>query len=140
MLDAGPLGRLAHSKPKPDILAWVDAAIQSHVELILPEIADFEVRRSLLLHQLTASIAILDQLKQDLVFQPITSAVMLKAAQFWAQARKQGQPTADAKELDCDVVLAAQAADAGAIIATDNVGHLSRFVTAVDWRKMAFLP
>lgn len=109
-------------------------------KLIVPEIADFEVRRSLLLHQLAASVGVLNQLRNDLLFEPINSAVMLRAAELWAKARKQGQPTADAKELDCDVVLAAQAIEAGAIIATDNVGHLSRFATAVNWRKMVFLP
>jgi len=55
---------------------------------------------------------------------------MLKAAEFWADARKRGRPTADPKELDGDVIVAAQAIEAGAIVATENVGHLARYVTA----------
>jgi hypothetical protein len=31
------------------------------------------------------------------------------------------------------VILAAQAIEAGAIIATENVGHLSRYATAKHW-------
>ena len=31
---------------------------------------------------------------------------MLRAAELWAQARRRGRPTADPKELDCDVILA----------------------------------
>ena len=66
---------------------------------------------------------------------------MLKAAQFWAQVRKQGMPTADDKALDGDVILAAQAIliqDEGheVIIATTNVGHLSRLAQAKKWRNI----
>jgi hypothetical protein len=35
---------------------------------------------------------------------------MLKAAEFWAQARKMGKPGADNAALDGDVILAAQVA------------------------------
>jgi hypothetical protein len=64
---------------------------------------------------------------------------MLKAAEFWAEARQRGQATADPKALDGDVILAAQAtlvADEGneVIIATTNVKHLSQFVDARDWQ------
>jgi hypothetical protein len=64
---------------------------------------------------------------------------MLKAAEFWAEARRRGRPTADPKALDGDVILAAQAAlvaDEGheVIIATTNVKHLSQFVDAREWR------
>ncbi len=55
------------------------------------------------------------------------------------EARQRGRPTADPKALDGDVILAAQAtlvADEGneVIVATTNVGHLSQFVDAREWR------
>ncbi|NEQ67432.1 MAG: hypothetical protein F6K21_18370 [Symploca sp. SIO2D2] len=64
---------------------------------------------------------------------------MLKAAELWAQARNTGRPTADPKALDGDVILAAQAilvAEEGneVIVATTNVGHLSQFIDAREWR------
>ena len=134
LLDTGPLGRLAHPRPKADILAWSADLIAAGDTLIVPEVADYELRRNLILVALHASIAELDRLKVALVNAPITTPIMLKAADLWADARRSGHPTADPRELDCDVILAAQALEAGAIVATENVGHLSRYVSAQDWR------
>jgi predicted nucleic acid-binding protein len=136
MLDSGPLGKLAHAKPKVEILAWYDSLRNARIDLIVPEIADFEIRRNLLLSGLTESIKALDRLRAEIFFLPITSSAMLKAAELWADARKRGRPTADPRELDGDVILAAQALEAGAIVATENVGHLGRYVTARDWRNI----
>ena len=60
---------------------------------------------------------------------------MRLAADFWAQARQQGQQTAGDNTIDADMILAAQALtfDAGVLVATTNVGHLSRFVSAEIW-------
>ena len=91
------------------------------------------MRRSLLLHGLADSIAALDMLKSRLIYVPITTAVMLRAAELWADARRTGRPTADPKELDCDVILAGQALSVGAEVATENVAHLGRYVQTVQW-------
>jgi predicted nucleic acid-binding protein len=136
VLDSGPLGRIVHPRPNPEIIKWLNQQLSANISVIIPEIADYEVRRSLLLADLTKSIVRLDQLKQVLNFLPISSAIMLKAAELWAEARKRGRPTADPKELDGDVILAAQALDAGAIVATENIGHLSLFVEARNWKEM----
>ncbi|MGA3326582.1 MAG: hypothetical protein ABSF45_19105 [Terriglobia bacterium] len=61
--------------------------------------------------------------------------VMLKAAELWAWARNQGIPTADPKALDADVILAAQALQIPALVAAENVDHLSLFIDAKDWRS-----
>ena len=61
---------------------------------------------------------------------------MLRAAELWAQARQQGYPTADPQALDGDVILAAQALTLHGIVATDNVGHLARFVDARPWQEI----
>lgn len=67
---------------------------------------------------------------------------MLKAAEFWAQARKQGRPTTVDAALDGDVILAAQAVVLAAqeadrvIIATANLAHLSRFTDADLWQNI----
>jgi hypothetical protein len=60
--------------------------------------------------------------------------------QFWAQARQQGQPTASDKTINGDMIFVAQAitiAVPDVVIATTNVGHLSRFVAAELWQNIA---
>lgn len=137
MLDAGPLGRIAHPKPNPDIIDWLTGLLDDNAMIIIPEIADYEVRRNLLLAGLKKSVSRLDQLKEVLHYQPLSTAIMLKAAELWALARKQGNPTADPKELDGDVILAAQALQAKAVVATENVGHLALFIEANHWKDIS---
>lgn len=137
VLDAGPLGRIAHPRPNRDIVLWVQQALGVGIEIIIPEITDYEVRRSFLLAGLYKSIERLDLLKESFIYLPLNTSVMLNAAELWAAARRVGQPTADPKELDGDAILAAQAIDVGAIVATENVGHLSRFVEARHWKDIS---
>lgn len=137
ILDAGPLGRIAHPKPNPQIAEWFKRIVVSGVEIIVPEIADYEVRRNLLLARLQPSVERLDELKQELTYLPLTTAQMLKASELWADSRKKGQPTCDPKELDCDVILAAQALSVvNPIVATENIGHLARFIDARHWKDI----
>lgn len=136
ILDSGPLGKIAHPRPNRDIARWFEQILESDNVVFLPEIADYEVRRNLLLEGLTKSVTRLDQLKQVLAYLPLTTQVMLEAAELWANARKRGHLTADPKELDGDVILAAQALQVGAIVATENVGHLSIFVETKNWRDI----
>jgi predicted nucleic acid-binding protein len=137
LLDSGPLGRLAHPRANLEIRTWLRDLLVSGVRVIVPEIADFEVRRSLLLADLTRSVARLDQLGQRLEYQTLTTTTMRIAAGLWSDARRHGTPTADPKELDCDCLLAAQALEIGGIVATENVGYLARFVAARHWRDIA---
>jgi predicted nucleic acid-binding protein len=136
MLDSGPLGKLAHANPNPADVQWLDDLLGAGVKVYLPEIADFEVRRNLLVHRLVGSLQKLDDLRSILVYVPISTAAMRLAAEFWAALRRSGKPLADPKALDCDVILAAQAIQVRAIVATDNLAHVSRLVTARHWRSI----
>lgn len=139
ILDAGPLGMIAHPKPNPEIAEWFKRMVGTGVKIIVAEVADYEVRRSFLLEGLGPSVERLDELKQELTYLPLTTAQILGAAELWADSRKKGQPTCDPKELDCDVILAAQALSVSvtAIVATDNIGHLGRFVDARHWKDIS---
>lgn len=114
--------------------------VASDARVILPEIADYEVRRELLRANKVKGIARLNELARLLEYLPLTTVAMRQAALFWAQARQQGQPTAGDKAIDGDMILVAQAATLAipdVVIATTNVGHLSRFVSADLWQSIA---
>jgi predicted nucleic acid-binding protein len=142
LLDAGPLGLLAHPRNPPPAAAcrqWLTDLLSASRRVIVPEITDYEVRRELLRIGSKNGLINLDQLAAQLEYLPLTTTAMRKAAELWAQARTTGQPTAPDPALDCDVVLAAQALtlDPTAIVATGNPAHLSRFVTAELWQNIA---
>ena len=134
VLDAGPLGRVSHPRPNREIANWLVRVLREGAVVYVPEIAEYEIRRELIRANLDQSIQRLDQLKSALTYLPINTEAMLKAAELWAEARSRGTPTADAKELDADVILAAQAMQVGGSVATENVGHLNLFVEARNWR------
>ena len=110
--------------------------------VLIPEIADYEVRRELLRAGLQRSVARLDALKSSLEYLPLTTDAMMQAAAFWAEARQAGRPTAPNLALDGDVILAAQTLvlprdiAEPTIIATTNVGHLARFTSAMLWHTI----
>ncbi len=135
VLDTGPLGKISHPRPNREIVDWLEGLLRQGVIVYIPEIADYEVRRELIRAELHESISRLDALKTVLNYLPIDTDVMLKAAELWAWARNRGIPAADPKALDADVILAAQALQIPALVATENVDHLSLFIEAKDWRS-----
>jgi predicted nucleic acid-binding protein len=135
-LDSGPLGRLCHPQANLAFEAWLEQLLVGGATVFIPEISDYELRRELIRAGLSRGIERLNGFKRRLHYLPITTATMLRAAEMWADARSRGLPTADPKELDGDVILAAQAERVKAIVATDNVGHLSRFIEARRWQDI----
>ena len=141
LLDSAPLGLLTAPPRKPHAQAcwqWLAGLIAAGVRIIVPEITDYELRRELLRMAHGASIRRLDALAQATEYLPLTTAAMRKAAELWALARQQGQPTAGDNTIDADMILAAQALTLGApvVVATTNVGHLARFVSAELWQNV----
>ena len=139
LLDAGPLGLVTNPRRSQQSVAcaqWLQTLVRRGSRVLVPEIADYEVRRELLCANKARGLARLDAPAGLLEYLPLTTAAMRQAAVFWAQARQQGRPTADDKAPDGDVILVAQAMTleaADVVIATTNVGHLSRFAPAALW-------
>lgn len=107
----------------------------------MPEIVDYEHRRTLLRRDASRQVERLNGFKRVFGYEPLTTEVMLTAAELWADARKRGLPTGTERELDVDVILAAQARvleqdGDRVLVATTNTGHLSRFVDSRPWQEI----
>ncbi len=142
ILDATPAG-LACKEPEDDeaglFRAWMYKELFAGNLVVIPEIADYEVRRSLILNGASKFIQRLDELYiwskdiPSITYLPINARSMRIAAELWAQARREHRPTADDKALDGDVILAAQSqefcrdSDDWQIL-TANVAHITRYV------------
>ncbi len=145
-LDTGPLGLLTNPKRTPDTVAATQWAInmrRAGHRFIVPAIADYEVRRELERAGKIRGLAALDAWNNAVPdrFLSVTDSALLLGAKLWARARNAGTSTADPKELDGDVLIAAQALDTGLptsdfIIATVNVGHLALFAPADLWTNI----
>jgi len=142
-LDAGPLG-LASNPGRSDAAAecarWLRGLVAGGTRVLVPEVADYEVRRELLRAGKDAGLARLDALAEALEYLPITTGAMRRAAELWAEARRAGRPTAGAESLDADVILAAQAltlGEAEVVVATTNAAHLGRYVAAGAWAEIS---
>ncbi len=142
LLDTGPLGLVTHPQRSPQSVGcseWLHALVVVGTRVLIPELADYELRRELLRARKAKGLARLDALTETLEYLPLTTRAMRQAAAFWAEARQRGMKTADDKALDGDVILAAQAATCGAkatVVATTNVGHLDRFTEAKTWSQI----
>ena len=144
LLDTSVLGLVTNPQQSPQGIAcsqWIRSLLLANVRVIIPEIADYELRRELLRARRTRGIARLDALAQTLEYLPLTTAAMRQAAHSWADARQQGQPTAGDRMIDGDMILVGQALTLGIpptalVIATTNVRHLSRFVPAELWQTI----
>ncbi len=144
LLDSGPLGILTNPRATPETVAcnaWVARVVSEGSRVLVPEIADYEVRRELLRAGKMQGIARLDDVATQLGYLPITTADMRRAADYWALARRRGRPAAGDGDLDADMILAAHAALLAAtgqavVIATTNVRHLALFADARRWQDI----
>jgi predicted nucleic acid-binding protein len=143
VLDSGPLGLLANptqSGPARAAWEWARSTLGRGDELVVPEIADYEVRRELVRAAKGHAVERLDELCEGLTYQPITTSTMREAAALWADARNSGAATAHDLALDGDVILAAQACElaerGSVVVATTNVKHLARYVDARVWHDV----
>ncbi len=143
VLDSSPLSGAAgpHGRPMPDqSRAWIAGMESSGIIVVMPGIIDYEVGRKLLHLKALASLKRLDGLRRNLDFRPTSTAILDRAAELWADARRAGLSTSGAESLDVDCILAAHALEVGGpgdlvTVATSNRRHLGRYpgIDARDW-------
>ena len=91
VLDTGPVGMITNhnaSVTNRECYQWMESLVQQGAQVWVPEIADYEVRRELLRANKARGIARLDLLKSSIRYLPLTTPIMLKAAELW---RKHGE-------------------------------------------------
>lgn len=144
VLDTGPLGYVTHPRDelRGEATRWLAGLLRVGARVAVPEVADYELRRKLLHLGSGRAVERLDRLEERVVYLPLKTSVMRRAARLWADARGRGKGTAAPDALDGDVILAAQARvleeelGVGVFVATTNPGDLSRYVAAGDWRDV----
>ncbi len=145
LLDTGVLGFVTNPKASVNdpVLDWLERLLNNGHSPIVPEIADYELRRELTRTKSRRAINHLDRLGFEFRYLPIDTAAMRRAAAFWAAARNEGRPLAHQHALDGDIILCAQARRLSklnpsrkVIIATTNVSHLRRFALADTWNNI----
>jgi predicted nucleic acid-binding protein len=130
---------LDQNKPVAEAISRLqeDPQIQIHI----PEIIDYELRRKLLhlrhrRHQARKwareALFELDELVSA-GYIPLNTETMRLAASIWAQTRAKGQLRAPEDGLDIDVILAAQAWQSGGKIITTNEKHFRDIADVFDW-------
>lgn len=146
VLDSGPLNLITHPQHNSEVVAiteWVSPCVLGGHRVIVPAIIYYELKRELLRAGKTFSVGRLESFVTSTPdrYLPLSDEALRLAAELWARARRQGRPTADVKDLDVDVILAAQALSFGpapsdVVVATSNEKHLSQFVTANNWNEI----
>ncbi len=114
VLDSGPLGLLTHPQRNAEVVAiteWLSQCLLSGHRVIIPAIVYYELKRELLRAGKTFGVSRLETFASATPgrYLPLSDEALQLAAALWARARQQGRPTADVKDLDIDVILAAQA-------------------------------
>lgn len=140
VLDSHPLSLISHPGNTEESLRCskkIQSFVNNRILVVVPEIIDYELRRKLIHSKRDKSIEILNKLgDKGLVYAPITTEIMQKAADLWGWARSTGQSTANKDKIDIDVILAAQSLILAqetreyTVIATSNVSDLERYTPA----------
>jgi predicted nucleic acid-binding protein len=149
-LDSGILGLLSSPYKEGDARdcgEWLYRLLSKSVYVVSSDICDYEVRRGLKLalinRPVKSGLKQLDALTDLIDFLPLTRDVMEIASDLWAQARSQGKATANDKNIDGDMIIAAHWSILNAkypgrevIVVTTNVKHLGYFTNAHTWRDI----
>ena len=119
-LDSGPLGLITHAQRSAEVIAateWLSRCLRSGSQILVPAIVYYELKRELLRAKKSFSIGRLDAFVNATPgrYVPLSDEALRLAAELWARSRQEGQPTADSKALDIDVILAAQALSFGSL-------------------------
>jgi predicted nucleic acid-binding protein len=147
VLDTFPASNVAkpvsrHPTVSDQCRSWIETCERAGHMVLVPAIVYYESLRELEQRQpASQSVRLKRYCRLPDRFIPLTTEQIEMAARLWGIARRSGYPTAPDVALDADVILAAQVLSLGLesddyIVATTNVGHLSRYVHCDLWTNI----
>lgn len=155
ILDTSVLGLITNrSKTSNEVNncnRWLSQLLARGAYIVTSDICDYEHRRGLILANMTGSdssgIEELNKIRKEKIieFLPLSSEVLLVAAEIWAIAQTSNLPTTDKKRIDVDIILSAQwqllkeqFPGRIVVIATTNIRHFSRFTDCQNWQDITY--
>jgi len=147
LLDTNLLRKLCHPSKHSEVREWFQGWLSAadagrELDIAISAAADYELRRGYLWklgrhEDERKALDRLDRLCRLLDVQPVSESVLRHAAALWADARRNGYSTAPERDIDWDVIIAAQATEIPAIVVTSNAQHIARYgVAARDWHEI----
>jgi predicted nucleic acid-binding protein len=151
-LDTNIIGKLSNPNGITQALecqAWFERLLVRGVYFTSSELCFYELKRSLIIELnrggTNRGIERLNDLRMFVDVLPVDRLVSDIAAEIWAVARSQGTPTADRKNLDIDIIIAAhwqllsqQFPGREVVISTTNIKHLVLFANAREWESITY--
>ena len=144
ILDSKPLGEICNPIKYSVTKPLIEFIRREKIALRIAEITDYELRRELKLQNLHKGINNLNKFDRRREIISLDREALIIAAELWAELRKTAQPTADNKNIDCDVIMVAQALKLRnrfeqIIILTIDIKDLIRFkkfgIEVWDWKQ-----
>lgn len=157
ILDTGPFGDIAHHTPCMDLIAWV-TRVRRIGHVYIPDVVEYEVRRSLLrledertiesLNALDTYAGVLGRGDPNGILGRLETArsTWIRAGEVWAEARLNRIPAKDDKfDLGADAIILAHARiqaenpEFDVWIATENLNHFKAIYTqSANWRDIPY--
>lgn len=149
-IDTGVLGLLSSPNDRKEVTnckEWLYSFLAKGVNIVSSDICDYEVRRGIFIGIKSDSrkdgLHNLDNLHNLINFLPVSPMIFRYSAELWAETRRQGLPTAEAENIDADVIIGATCQlleqdypGQKLVVATTNVKHLSLFIEAKEWSEI----
>jgi predicted nucleic acid-binding protein len=106
------------------------------------DICDYELRRKLL-NIKSPSVQELDELRELIIFLPVSHSDLRKSAEIWSDLRAKGQSNRDSKNIDVDCILSAQCLNLKldypgqrVVLATTNVKDFEGLIDCALWQNI----
>jgi tRNA(fMet)-specific endonuclease VapC len=133
LLDTDILSEVLKAK-NPQVVGVAARYLAEHGRFAFSAITLYEILRGLRANRATRAMGEFLKLADNSEILPVTTAVLERAANLWADARQGGHPQNDA-----DLIIAATAIEANRVLVTGNAPHFAWILglSLADWRSAA---